>query len=140
MSDQLDRRPPPGDAVPDEAESELPAGRDYGRMDRLVSRSIALFGLALLAALWVSSGGRAVGRGAILWFAFAYASGKAAVGVWALWRRWPVWPALLAEGLAVAMAGVTVWKRTTSPIPLMACAALLLGAGFWRNRARSAVD
>jgi hypothetical protein len=117
--------------VPNE---ETRQGPDIGSIDRLLSRSIALLGLIALVILWMRFRTGGVPVVAVVAFAGVYALGKVVTGILGIVYRWPAWPALFAEGGAIALVAWIVRSGSRDAIALLACVALLLGAGVWRNR------
>lgn len=106
---------------------------DLSSLDRLIGRSVAGVGLVALVVVWFAAG-RHLPKAAIIAFALVYGLGKLVVAVAGLARSWPVWPALLAEGLAMGLVALIVWTGTKEVAYLLLTAALLVGASFWRTR------
>jgi len=107
---------------------------DVARLDQIVSRSLFVLGALGLAALWLLASPQSIRRPAWVAAAAVYATGKLAILIVALKRRWPAWPAVLAEVLAVALVAAIVWTGTHEVIYPLIVAALLLSSGLWRGR------
>jgi hypothetical protein len=115
-------------------DEETRQGPDVGQLDRVLSRSIAFLGLIALAFLWMRTGTGGVPVAAAVAFAGVYLLGKLVTGVLGIIYHWPAWPAVFAEGAAIAVVGWIVRSGSRNVIALLACVALLLGAGLWRSR------
>ena len=123
------------DSQPDEISPPPSEGRiDVLRVDRIVSRSVFFIGVGILTGVYLTSATHRIPLAAAVAFPAVFATAKLGILLVALRQRWPAWPAVLVEGLAVALAARAVWIHTRDPLYVIVIATLLLAAGIWRNR------
>lgn len=135
------RLPPESDERDLDHDIDAPEGYDVGRLERVLSRSAALLGMATLAIVVLLNPGAGL---PVVWpvaVVGLLALAKVVVLVAGVRARWPAWPAVLAELGALGVVAFIVTSSRALDLWALSVVVVLLGtAAFLRRRTLSRPD